>query len=103
MRAQRASSVFDLLLLEEREGFLSFQVEGEAARRVFCNEGGGHRWQRVPPTEKRGRVHTSTVTVAVLSVPNEAEFTLNPDDLEITTTRGSGPGGQHRNQVETEV
>jgi peptide chain release factor 1 len=97
------STVFSLTLLEEREGFLAFQVEGPAAQRVFGQEGGGHRWQRIPPTEKRGRIHTSTVTVAVLPVPSSEEFTLAPDDLLIATTRGSGPGGQNRNKVETEV
>ncbi len=103
MPAPRASTVFDLTLLEERDGFLSFQVEGPAATQVFGQEGGGHRWQRVPPTERRGRVHTSTITVAVLAVPTPQECALHPDDLLITTTRGSGPGGQNRNKVETEV
>jgi len=103
MRTQRACIVFDLLLTEEREGFLSFQVAGEKAQEIFGNEAGGHRWQRTSPAERKGRVHTSTVTVAVLPVPEEAEFALNPADLEITTTKGSGPGGQNRNKVESEV
>lgn len=103
MPAPRASTVFSLTLLEEREGFVAFQTEGEAAGRIFGREGGGHRWQRVPPTEKRGRVHTSTITVAVLPIPSPQEFSLSPDDLQIVTTRGSGPGGQNRNKVETEV
>lgn len=103
MPAPENFTVFSLTLLEEREGFLSFQVEGEAVSDVFGQEGGGHRWQRVPPTEKRGRVHTSTITVAVLAVPTPQEFSLNPDELTVTTTRGSGPGGQNRNKVETYV
>ena len=67
--ARRVSTVFSLTLLERRDRFLSFQVEGDATVPVFGREAGGHRWQRVPATEKRGRVHTSTVTVAVLAVP----------------------------------
>jgi len=70
---------------------------------VFADEAGGHRWQRVPPSEKRGRVHTSTVTVAILPEPTEAQVKLDPRDLDIVTCRGSGPGGQHRNKTESAV
>jgi peptide chain release factor 1 len=66
----------------------------------LLKEAGGHRWQRVPPTEKRGRVHTSTVTVAVLELPY-LSYTLKDDDIEIFTTKDSGPGGQHRNKTES--
>lgn len=69
----------------------------------MSQEAGGHRWQRVPPTEKRGRVHTSTVTVACLREPSEAEVHLDPGDLDIKTTRGSGAGGQHRNTTDSAV
>lgn len=58
-------------------------------------EAGGHRWQRVPPSERRGRVHTSTVTVAVFEALPEARFTLDERDIEVFTARASGPGGQH--------
>lgn len=92
---------FSVELLEARPGLLIFRVAGPSAVRDFANEGGGHRWQRVPPNEKRGRVHTSTVTVAVLREPTEAEFRINPADVEITTARGSGPGGQARNKTES--
>jgi peptide chain release factor 1 len=78
-----------------------FRVEGKKAKSAFEHEAGGHRWQRVPPTEKRGRVHTSTVTVAVLEEPTEYELQIDPKDLEIKTTRGSGAGGQHRNKTDT--
>ena len=66
------------------------------------NESGGHRWQRVPPTEKRNRVHTSTVTVVILD-GKEKNFELNINEVDIKYTRGSGAGGQHRNKVETAV
>jgi len=77
------------------------RVTGRGAVRAFCHEGGGHRFQRVPPNEKRGRVHTSTVTVAVLEQPKEHEVAIDPRDLEESFTRGSGAGGQHRNKTDT--
>lgn len=78
-----------------------FHVEGPRARRSFAHEAGGHRWQRIPPTEKRGRVHTSTVTVAVLDAPSEHEVRIDPRDVDEKFVRGSGPGGQHRNTSAT--
>lgn len=101
MRTLRAGGVFDLELIDERAGFVQFAVSGNGARLTFQNEGGGHRWQRVPPTEKRGRVQTSTVTVAVLDPDAVAGQVLNPRDVDIVTTRGSGPGGQNRNKIES--
>lgn len=82
---------------------LVLRVTGKDAGRAFKHEPGGHRWQRVPPTEKRGRVHTSTVTVAVLREPTEAEVRIHPRDLEVKTCRGSGAGGQHRNVTDSAV
>jgi peptide chain release factor 1 len=76
-------------------------VSGAGTRALFQNESGGHRWQRIPPTEKRGRVHTSTVTVAVLDPDAIIGRALDPRDVEIVTARGSGPGGQHRNKTES--
>ena len=64
-------------------------------------ESGGHRWQRVPPTERKGRVHTSTVTVVALRAPTQVEWCLNDRDIEIFITKDSGPGGQHRNKTES--
>ena len=77
------------------------RVTGKNAAVAFCHEAGGHRFQRVPPNEKRGRVHTSTVTVAVLEEPKEHEVKIDPRDLEEHFTRGSGAGGQHRNKTDS--
>lgn len=57
----------------------------------------------MPPTEKRGRRQTSTITVAVLKEPTEKEVHINPGEIEETTYRGSGPGGQHRNKTDSAV
>jgi peptide chain release factor 1 len=89
--------------LEQRPGFALLRMQGRNANRAFRHEPGGHRWQRVPPTEKRGRVHTSTITVAVMREPAETELALPERDLEWKTTTGSGPGGQHRNKTESAV
>ncbi len=97
----RHDSVFDIERINSRAGFVCFRVSGKKAAKIFSNEGGGHRWQRPSPTDKRGRVHTSTVTVAILPEPQQHEFHLDDKDLEITTRRGSGPGGQHRNKTDS--
>lgn len=79
-------------------------MTGTKAEQVFKNESGGMRWQRIPPSEKRGRVHTSTVTVAVLPDPTEVDLPRIPDrELEWSTCRGTGAGGQKRNKTETTV
>jgi len=77
------------------------RVWGREAARCFAHESGGHRFQRVPPNDKRGRVHTSTVTVAVLREPTERDVFIDPRDLEESFTRGSGKGGQHRQKNDT--
>lgn len=62
------------------------------------NEAGGHRIQRVPPTERRGRVHTSTATVAVINPAQPTVLESNGDDFHVSWFSGSGSGGQHRNK-----
>ena len=87
------------------EGFKSFiaKIEGQGAYESLENESGVHRVQRVPKTEKSGRVHTSTASVAVIPEVEPKEIQINPTDLEISFFRSSGPGGQNVNKVETAV
>ncbi len=82
---------------------ISFMIEGTGAYSRFKYESGVHRVQRVPDTETQGRIHTSTVTVAVLPEADEVEFELNPADLKIDTFRSSGAGGQHINKTSSAI
>ena len=82
---------------------VSFIIEGEGAYSRLKFESGVHRVQRVPETETSGRIHTSTVTVAVLPELDEVEFEINPADLQIDTFRSSGAGGQHVNKTESAI
>lgn len=70
---------------------------------MFRNEAGGHRIQRIPPTERKGRVHSSTVTVAVLAAPPEVRLVIPDKDLDWKACRGSGAGGQHRNVTNSAI
>ncbi|KAM7408405.1 hypothetical protein PAMA_002227 [Pampus argenteus] len=78
-------------------------ISGHQCYKTMKFEGGVHRVQRVPKTEKQGRMHTSTMTVAVLPQPTEISLTINPKDLRIDTMRASGAGGQHVNTTDSAV
>ena len=78
-------------------------IKGPGSFNHLKSESGVHRVQRVPKTESSGRLHTSTVTIAVLPVVQEKALEINPKDLNITTLRAGGPGGQNVNKVETAV
>ena len=82
---------------------VSFMIEGEGAYSRLKYESGVHRVQRVPETETSGRIHTSTVTVAVLPEAEEVEIEINPADLQIDTYRSGGAGGQHVNKTESAI
>lgn len=82
---------------------VSFVVKGHNAYSKLKFESGVHRVQRVPITESQGRVHTSTVTVAVLPEATEIDIDINESDLEIDTYRSSGAGGQHVNKTESAI
>ena len=95
--------------LDESRGSLGgykeaqFEIKGEGVYRTLQYETGVHRVQRVPATEKAGRVHTSTASVAILPIYKRTKIEISPADLEIETSRSGGAGGQNVNKVETAV
>ena len=82
---------------------VSFLIEGDGAYSRLKFESGVHRVQRVPETESQGRIHTSTVTVAVLPEAEEVDVEISPADLQIDTFRASGAGGQHINKTDSAI
>ncbi len=86
-------------------GYKTFiaQIKGAGVLDSLKQESGVHRVQRVPETEKSGRIHTSTASVAVMPVVEPKEVSISPSDLEVSFFRSSGPGGQNVNKVETAV
>jgi len=82
---------------------ISFMIKGKGSYSKLKYESGVHRVQRVPETEASGRIHTSTVTVAVLPEVDEVEVEININDLKIDTYRASGAGGQHVNKTDSAV
>ena len=107
MYVQRLGWRVELLNINETElgGIkeVSFSVQGEGAYSRLKYESGVHRVQRVPETETQGRIHTSTVTVAVLPEAQEVEIQIDPKELKIDTYRSSGAGGQHINKTESAI
>ena len=108
MYAERNGWSIEVINANETElgGFkeISFSIQGEGAYSRLKYESGVHRVQRVPETESQGRVHTSTVTVAVLPEADDVEFEINEaTDLKIDVFRASGAGGQHINKTESAV
>lgn len=107
MYAQQAGFQVERINANETElgGFkeVSFSVSGAGAFGRFKYESGVHRVQRVPETETSGRIHTSTVTVAVLPEIEDVNVHIDPADLEITAHRASGAGGQHVNKTDSAI
>ena len=107
MYAEASGFKTELIYANETElkGFkeVSFMINGQGAYSRFKFESGVHRVQRVPETESQGRIQTSTVTVAVLPEAEDFDFQLNMDELEITTHRSAGAGGQHVNKAESAI
>lgn len=87
------------------DGYKTFiaEIKGENAYDDLKQESGVHRVQRIPKTEKSGRVHTSTISIAILPMVEARQVDIKESDLEVTFCRAGGPGGQNVNKVETAV
>ena len=92
---------FESKIIEDNDALIIIWITGVNAKNTFINEQGGHRWQRVPPTEKKGRVHTSSITVALMEENDYKEVELYSNEYRLETTRGTGNGGQKRNKTES--
>ncbi len=89
-------------LISDSDGEIVAEITGAGAWDLFQHEAGGHRVQRVPPTETKGRRHSSTFTVAVFFGDSEC-VAFDISDVEFEATVGHGPGGQHRNKTATAI
>lgn len=90
------------MLAESSDGYISCTINGDQVEQIFENEPGGHRHQRPAPTDKRGRVHTSTVTVSVLK-PGETKSQVKISDIEYRFANIGSKGGQHSNKTQSGV
>lgn len=91
--------------IEERPGFTAIEIKGKDLSKLK-NESGGHRIQRIPPTEKRGRIHTSTVTVAIIDDfynVNEKYLLREDHHYFYEPFKSTGPGGQHKNKTQSAI
>ena len=82
-------------------GLISIWLTGNKAFDLFSQESGSHKWIRIPPTERKGRTHTSTITIAVLDASIKPEFILDKSEVTTNYTRSRGKGGQNVNKVES--
>ena len=80
---------------------MTIEVQGYNVKEFFLKEVGGHRFQRVPPTESKGRVHTSIVSVSVMDNKKEINNDIDMNDIGVMYTKGTGPGGQHKNKTQS--
>ncbi len=94
---------FDAEIVDVWDGMIILSISGSGASALMANESGGHRWQRIPPNVRNGKTHSSTVTVAVFPVASVRSSSFRESDCEVTTCRGSGPGGQKRNKTDSAV
>ena len=90
-------------MVDRRQSIVILEISGSGVKKAFVNEAGGHRWQRIPPTEKKGRVQTSTITVAVLDPIAQCDIEIDDGDLDRQAFRGSGAGGQKRNKTASAI
>jgi len=93
--------IFLFLLYKRQRDIFLYVFSGANVKEYFSQEIGGHRIQRIPITESKGRVHTSSVTVAVMEPGEQTKIKLNPNDIKIQTMRGRGNGGQKKNVTDS--
>jgi peptide chain release factor 1 len=102
MRRRASGGRFSCEIVSDSEGEIILDIKGDGAIKLFEHEAGGHRWQRVPPTEQNGRRHSSTFTVAVL-IDGQKQTSFDESEIEFEATVGHGPGGQHRNKTASAI